>query len=82
MESQSDDVFIVKWTKFKGHRVPFLLQNSDGQCPLICLSNILFLNKRLQLPKDTKRLHFDSLCTYISSALPNLNTEWVCVNIK
>ncbi|UKK02023.2 hypothetical protein MACK_001377 [Theileria orientalis] len=77
MESSSADVFKVKWTKFKGRHVPFLLQNLDGQCPLICLSNILFLNRRLELPRGCKQIQFESLCTYISSALPDFNSEWV-----
>ncbi|UKJ90444.2 hypothetical protein MACJ_001377 [Theileria orientalis] len=77
MESSSADAFKVKWTKFKGRHVPFLLQNLDGQCPLICLSNILFLNRRLELPKGCKQIQFESLCTYISSALQDFNSEWV-----
>ncbi|XP_952226.1 uncharacterized protein TA13475 [Theileria annulata] len=77
MNSSSGCLFKIKWTNFLGHKVPYLLQNNDGECPLICFVNVLLLRRRLELSKDLNVISFKSLCSYISSLLPHASPEWV-----
>ncbi|EAN32772.1 hypothetical protein TpMuguga_02g00489 [Theileria parva strain Muguga] len=77
MNNSSECLFKVKWTNFRGQKVPYLLQNNDGECPLICFANVLLLRRKLELSKDLGAITFKSLCVFISSLLPHASPEWV-----
>ena len=42
-----DDIYVVKWIEFNQDRLPILLQNINGPCPLLALANILLLRKQV-----------------------------------
>ena len=46
--------YYVKWVSFEGRRVPIIMQNANGPCPLLALCNVLLLRQRFQLPTDTE----------------------------
>lgn len=49
----SDLFFRVKRLRFEGKpRVPYLLQNENGPCPLLAIANILMLRGVLPLHPD------------------------------
>lgn len=43
-----NDIYLVKWIEFNRERLPILLQNINGPCPLLALANILLLRKRVK----------------------------------
>ncbi|AFZ79392.1 hypothetical protein BEWA_022400 [Theileria equi strain WA] len=77
MESCTPDRYRIKWAEYKKEKVPYLLQSFDGECPFICLINILFLKKKLVLPVNTKYVSFSYLTQSISSVIPDEDPEWV-----
>lgn len=40
----------VKTVSFLGRRVPVMLQDVNGPCPLLAIANVLLLRNQLQLP--------------------------------
>lgn len=46
----SGNTYPVKRVRFSGKRVPILLQDVNGPCPLIALANVLFLRGKVDLP--------------------------------
>ena len=46
----SGNTYPVKRVRFAGKRVPILLQDVNGPCPLIALANVLFLRGKVDLP--------------------------------
>ena len=46
--STSTDFHLIKWIEFNYERLPILLQNVNGPCPLLAIFNILLLRKRVK----------------------------------
>lgn len=46
----SGSTYPVKRVRFAGKKVPILLQDVNGPCPLIALANVLFLRGKVDLP--------------------------------
>lgn len=46
--------YYVKWVTFEGRRVPIIMQNANGPCPLLALCNVLLLRQRFQLISGTE----------------------------
>jgi hypothetical protein len=44
-----DDIYVIKWIEFNQERLPILLQNINGPCPLLALANILLLRKQVKI---------------------------------
>ena len=47
--SENDNIYIIKWIDFNYERLPILLQNANGPCPLLAIANILLLRKRVKI---------------------------------
>jgi hypothetical protein len=46
--SKDKDFHLIKWIEFNFERLPILLQNVNGPCPLLAIFNILLLRKRVK----------------------------------
>ena len=46
---QDDDIHLIKWIEFHHERLPILLQNINGPCPLLAVANVLLLTRRVKL---------------------------------
>jgi hypothetical protein len=44
--------FRVKRIRFQNRTTPIILQNVNGPCPLLAISNVLLLRGRFELPPD------------------------------
>ncbi len=44
-----NDIYMIKWIEFNQERLPILLQNLNGPCPLLALANILLLKKQVKI---------------------------------
>jgi hypothetical protein len=55
-----DDIYVIKWIEFNRERLPILLQNINGPCPLLALANILLLKKQVTISckKKFKEFYF------------------------
>jgi hypothetical protein len=49
IQQKDDDIYIIKWIEFNQERLPILLQNVNGPCPLLAIANILLLRKQVKL---------------------------------
>jgi len=47
--SKDNDFHLIKWIEFNYERLPILLQNVNGPCPLLAIFNILLLRKRVNI---------------------------------
>lgn len=47
LQRDDDDFHYVKWIDFQGEKLPILLQNANGPCPLLAIGNVLLLSKRV-----------------------------------
>ena len=52
MEKTEDINYTVKTILFMKRRVPIMMQNQNGPCPLLALANILLLRNQIQLSPD------------------------------
>jgi hypothetical protein len=46
-EQTDNNIYIIKWIEFNYDRLPILLQNVNGPCPLLAIANILLLRKKV-----------------------------------
>ena len=46
--STNTNFHLIKWIEFNYERLPILLQNINGPCPLLAIFNILLLRKRVK----------------------------------
>ena len=47
--TEQDNIYLIKWIDFNHDRLPILLQNVNGPCPLLAIVNILLLRKRVMI---------------------------------
>jgi hypothetical protein len=48
VKEKDNDFHIIKWIEFNHERLPILLQNANGPCPLLAIANILLLTKQVK----------------------------------
>ena len=61
----------IKWIRFKHKKLPIILQNENGPCPLISISNILFLREDLKLKPDLEVISNSKLIELLADSLFN-----------
>ena len=66
---ESDQEYHLKWINFNQRKVAIVLQNKNGPCPIIALSNCLLLNGDVQIEKERKEISFASLGEIIANYL-------------
>lgn len=52
MEKAEPMTYTIKTILFMKRRVPIMMQNQNGPCPLLALANILLLRNQIQLSPD------------------------------
>lgn len=62
-------VHLVKWITFKGNRVPILTQNENGPCPMIAITNVLLLRRKLTLPESQEVISGERIIAVLSEEL-------------
>ncbi|KEG04248.1 conserved protein, unknown function [Plasmodium vinckei vinckei] len=79
---QTDNIYFytVKWITFINRKVPILLQNQNGPCPLLCIANILLLRNQLHIDKKIKKISQKVLEDKIISILLESNKKNVINN--
>ena len=61
-KTNSETFYHVKWIEFRDvAKAPIVLQNENGPCPLIAISNVLLLKGKLQLPEGTELVSLETL---------------------
>ncbi|CAG9472033.1 unnamed protein product [Plasmodium vivax] len=79
-ENENINYYSVKWINFINRRVPILLQNKSGPCPLLCITNILLLRNQLQIDKKIKKISQSFLESKIMNILLESNRKNVTDN--
>ncbi|VDD73999.1 unnamed protein product [Mesocestoides corti] len=59
----------VKWITFNGNKVPVITQNENGPCPMIAITNVLLLRRKLNLPPGNEVISSDLLIAALSDNL-------------
>ncbi|KAG2202398.1 hypothetical protein INT47_008869 [Mucor saturninus] len=72
-EVQCDkDEYLVKTIDWKGKKIRIITQNENGPCPLVAISNVLFLRGDLEIqPADREVVNFDYLVDRLGDYLLN-----------
>ncbi|KAI7841603.1 hypothetical protein COHA_004773 [Chlorella ohadii] len=63
----------VKTCDFKGRRVPILLQDVNGPCPLLAIANVLLLRNQIQLPAGVGEVSQARLVEMVAGYLLDAN---------
>lgn len=79
-ENENINYYSVKWINFINRRVPILLQNKSGPCPLLCITNILLLRNQLQIDRKIKKISQSFLENKIMNILLESNKKNVTDN--
>ncbi|KAL4859491.1 Ubiquitin carboxyl-terminal hydrolase MINDY-1 [Chlorella vulgaris] len=64
----------VKVINFKGRRVPIMLQDINGPCPLLAIANVLLLRNQLQLPSGVGEVSQARLVEMVAGRLLDVNS--------
>ena len=59
--SEGESWYQIKWIHWKSKRVPILVQNQNGPCPLIALCNVLFLRGIVNLKSTLEIISSEAL---------------------
>lgn len=60
-----DELYRIKTIEFENSRIPILMQNRNGPCPLLAISNVLLLRKKLYIHHDLAFIDFAQLVILI-----------------
>nr|CDS29074.1 protein FAM63A [Hymenolepis microstoma] len=72
--SKDASVHQIKWLQFEGTRVPIITQNENGPCPMIAITNVLLLRRKISLPKDHEIVSSDLIIQTLSEELFSQST--------
>ena len=64
----------VKVITFLGRDVPIVMQNENGPCPLLALSNILLLRNQIRLSRDIPEVSQEHLLSLVGCFLLDSNS--------
>jgi len=71
--ADSQNVYHVKWIKFRGSQTPIVMQNQNGPCPLLAIVNVLLLQGKIKLSSSSDLVASDQLMAYIA--------DWIFDNV-
>eukprot|EP00286_Rhodomonas_abbreviata_P000420 CAMPEP_0181291282 /NCGR_PEP_ID=MMETSP1101-20121128/1882_1 /TAXON_ID=46948 /ORGANISM="Rhodomonas abbreviata, Strain Caron Lab Isolate" /LENGTH=197 /DNA_ID=CAMNT_0023395659 /DNA_START=214 /DNA_END=804 /DNA_ORIENTATION=- len=69
----ADDVYRIKTVTYNNKRVPILMQNENGPCPLLAISNILLLQQKIHIHHDLAYINFRQLIQIVGDYLVEFN---------
>ena len=69
MEASADDVYQLKRITFQGRPVQIVLQNLNGPCPLLAITNVLLLAGKLSLHADRNHVSYRHLVEMLGELL-------------
>ena len=67
------DIFPCKRVVYGGREVPVLMQNENGPCPLLALSNVLLLRGNISIHHDVAHVTFRDLTSLIAEYMLDRN---------
>lgn len=71
--ADSQNLYHVKWIKFRGSQTPIVMQNQNGPCPLLAIVNVLLLQGKIKLLSGADLVASDQLMAYIA--------DWIFDNV-
>lgn len=77
--TDGQNVYHVKWIKFRGSQTPIVMQNQNGPCPLLAIVNVLLLQSKIKLSSGADLVASDQLMAYIADWIFD-NVPKVCTN--
>ncbi|RNA13937.1 FAM63A isoform X1 [Brachionus plicatilis] len=66
-----NNLFAIKWISFFGRKVPIVLQNINGPCPLISICNVLLLRDQMHLANNIEVISNEILIQKLADLLFN-----------
>ncbi|CAF0866082.1 unnamed protein product [Brachionus calyciflorus] len=67
-----NNYYSVKWINFHHQKIPIILQNINGPCPLISICNVLLLRDQIHLSQNIEIISNESLVQKLADALFNI----------
>ena len=61
----SKQIYHVKWIGWHDTRCPIIMQNVNGPCPLLSITNVLLLRGKMSLDEGTEVVSSESLIANI-----------------
>ena len=68
-----DELYRIKLITYDNSRIPILMQNRNGPCPLLAISNVLLLRKKIYIHADLAFIDFSQLVQLVGSYLVEFN---------
>ncbi len=68
-----DELYRIKLITHENSRIPILMQNRNGPCPLLAISNVLLLRKKIFIHADLAFIDFSQLVQLVGSYLVEFN---------
>jgi hypothetical protein len=68
-----DAIFRIKHVSYRGKAVPILMQNLNGPCPLLAISNALLLQQKIAIHQDLAYIDFRQLIHLVGDYLVQSN---------
>jgi len=75
MEAVGDATYRIKRIRHNEQELPILMQNENGPCPLLALSNVLLLRHKLSLHPDMSSVTFQDLVSLIGDYMLELTSS-------
>ena len=72
-DNLGDRRYRLKRISYYGNDLPILMQNENGPCPLLALSNVLILRGSIYIHPDINEVSFDDLTSRIAEYLLDAN---------
>lgn len=69
--------FRLKRMRFSSRIIPFVLHTNEKESLLASVVNVLFLRRKIQLPKEITTLTFDDICRLITPVCKHEDPELV-----
>lgn len=67
--TNENNFYCVKWIEFYKRKVPIILQNENGPCPLISICNVLLLRDQMSFPSNIELISNEKLIQTLADVL-------------
>ncbi|XP_041259932.1 ubiquitin carboxyl-terminal hydrolase MINDY-1 [Onychostruthus taczanowskii] len=64
-----EELYRVKWIRWKGQRTAVVTQSQNGPCPLLALINVLLLRWKVKLPPQTEVVTAEELMAHLGDCI-------------
>ncbi|EDO06489.1 ubiquitin carboxyl-terminal hydrolase family protein [Babesia bovis T2Bo] len=82
MSTDNNKTFNVKWLRHFSRVTPFILYNDAKDSLLVCVANVLFLRRKIQVNQGTETITLQEIINLVAPLVKRVESEWTIETLR